>query len=414
MQLSARAPAAAAARRADLWAAPRAAAERGRRALSSSAAAPALAAAAAAHPTAGRRMAAPLPSPPSASSFQGPSSAADEGSSPADRDVATSALGATAVSTSAADYGSSSSSSGPSSSSSPASAAAPSSSASAAASSPLSQRAAERRAQRRAEQIGYQMSAVAASAGVTSIAIVATYYKFSREVSLLATRAGAAAQQAALDAGASADAAAAAAASAAAAAPFPWLDMTGTLALVVGGVVGMEMWARWAHRALWHDAPAGWALHKSHHAPRLGPFEANDLFAVINAAPAMGLCLFGYLTPGMPGSLAFGAGLGITLFGIMYMFVHDGLVHRRFPTGPIARLPYAKRLVAAHRLHHSEKYGGVPWGLFLGPQELEAIGAGAELDALVSVLDLGEAAAAAPAAAAVSVGGGAMPQPAKR
>jgi hypothetical protein len=45
---------------------------------------------------------------------------------------------------------------------------------------------------------------------------------------------------------------------------------------------GMEMWARYAHKSLWHDLPSGWALHKSHHEPRTGPFEANDIFAIIN------------------------------------------------------------------------------------------------------------------------------------
>lgn len=29
------------------------------------------------------------------------------------------------------------------------------------------------------------------------------------------------------------------------------VDMAATLALVLGGVVGMEMWARYAHKALW-------------------------------------------------------------------------------------------------------------------------------------------------------------------
>ena len=66
--------------------------------------------------------------------------------------------------------------------------------------------------------------------------------------------------------------------------------------------------------------------------------------------------------------LCFGAGLGITLFGMSYMFIHDGLVHRRFPVAPIADVPYLKRVAIAHKLHHSEKYDGVPWGLFLGPQ----------------------------------------------
>ena len=45
--------------------------------------------------------------------------------------------------------------------------------------------------------------------------------------------------------------------------------------------------------------------------------QDNDIFAVINGVPAMILCLYGFLTPGVPGGLCFGAGLGITLFGIM-------------------------------------------------------------------------------------------------
>jgi hypothetical protein len=160
----------------------------------------------------------------------------------------------------------------------------------------------------------------------------------------------------------------------------------------------------------------------------LSPLQLNDWYALINAVPATGLCLYGFLTPGLVGSLCFGGGLGITLFGISYMFVHgewrtpqrqgsggsatlqpncthsvvlgvqpptwawpclqrptittpqplqsppvapdasDGLVHRRFPVGPIAELPYMKRVMVAHKLHHSEKYGGVPYGLFLGAQ----------------------------------------------
>ena len=149
----------------------------------------------------------------------------------------------------------------------------------------------------------------------------------------------------------------------------------------------MEMYARWAHRALWHDNPAGWALHKSHHEPRVGPFEANDVYAVANALPATALCAYGFFTPTLGGGLAFGAGLGITLFGIAYMFIHDGLVHRRFPVGPVADVPALRRIAVAHKLHHTEKYGGVPFGMFLGPQELEAVGAGAELDRLCAEAD---------------------------
>ena len=70
----------------------------------------------------------------------------------------------------------------------------------------------------------------------------------------------------------------------------------------------MEAWARWAHKALWHDFAPGWGLHKSHHELRVGPFEANDVFAIINAGPAFGLCLYGFLTPTLLGGLCFGAG----------------------------------------------------------------------------------------------------------
>ena len=42
-------------------------------------------------------------------------------------------------------------------------------------------------------------------------------------------------------------------------------------------------------------------------------------------------------------------GLGITVFGMAYMFVHDGLVHKRFPVGPIANVPYFRKVAAAHQ-----------------------------------------------------------------
>ena len=32
------------------------------------------------------------------------------------------------------------------------------------------------------------------------------------------------------------------------------------------------------------------------------------------------------------------------------MFVHDGLVHKRFPVGPIANVPYFRRVAAAHKV----------------------------------------------------------------
>jgi beta-carotene 3-hydroxylase len=198
---------------------------------------------------------------------------------------------------------------------------------------------AQRRLQQRAT---YQIAAIAASSLVVSLAIFATYYRISWHLN-------------------HGD-------------EFPYEELASTLLLVMGGMVGMEMYARWAHRLLWHDNEWGWALHKSHHEPRKGAFEANDIYAVMNAVPAIFLCGYGFMRPDVIGGLCFGLGLGITLFGISYMFVHDGLVHKRFPVGPIADVPVLRRVAVAHQMHHSDKYGGVPFGMFLGPMELKEAG----------------------------------------
>lgn len=46
---------------------------------------------------------------------------------------------------------------------------------------------------------------------------------------------------------------------------------------------------------------------QSHHRPREGPFEANDIFAIINAAPAIALLAYGFFNTGFIPGLCFGA-----------------------------------------------------------------------------------------------------------
>ncbi|XP_042037874.1 beta-carotene hydroxylase 2, chloroplastic-like [Salvia splendens] len=206
-------------------------------------------------------------------------------------------------------------------------------------------RLAEKLSRKESERSTYLIAALMSSLGITSMAAAAVYSRFSWQ----------------MEGG-----------------EVPYVEMFGTLALVVGAVVGMEMWARWAHRALWHDSL--WHMHESHHRPREGPFELNDVFAIINAVPAISLMYYGFINKGLIPGLCFGAGVGITIFGMAYMFVHDGLVHKRFPVGPIADVPYLRTIAAAHQIHHSDKFDGVPFGLFLGPEELEKVGGLGELD----------------------------------
>ncbi|KAB5564536.1 hypothetical protein DKX38_004590 [Salix brachista] len=197
----------------------------------------------------------------------------------------------------------------------------------------------QKKQRKKSQRYTYLVAAILSSVGITSMAAVAVYCRFSLQ----------------MEDG-----------------EFPLLEMFGTFALSVGAAVGMEFWARWAHRALWHASL--WHMHESHHRPREGPFELNDVFAIINAVPAIALFSYGWFNKGLVPGLCFGAGLGITVFGIAYMFVHDGLVHRRFPVGPIANVPYLRKAAAAHQLHHEGKFDGVPYGLFLGPNELEEVG----------------------------------------
>ncbi|TVU48553.1 hypothetical protein EJB05_08194 [Eragrostis curvula] len=204
---------------------------------------------------------------------------------------------------------------------------------------------AERAARKRSERRTYLVAAVMSSLGITSMAAAAVYYRFAWQ----------------MEGG-----------------EIPVTEMVGTFALSVGAAVGMEFWARWAHRALWHASL--WHMHESHHRPRDGPFELNDVFAIVNAVPAMSLLAYGFFNRGLVPGLCFGAGLGITLFGMAYMFVHDGLVHRRFPVGPIANVPYFRRVAAAHQIHHMDNFDGVPYGLFLGPKELKEVGGTEELE----------------------------------
>ncbi|KAF7821245.1 beta-carotene hydroxylase 2, chloroplastic-like [Senna tora] len=176
-------------------------------------------------------------------------------------------------------------------------------------SEPISARMAERLARKRSERFTYLVAAVMSSFGVTSMAILAVYYRFSWQ----------------MEGG-----------------EVPWSEMFGTFALSVGAAVGMEFWARWAHRALWHASL--WHMHESHHRAREGPFELNDVFAIINAVPAIALLSYGFFHKGLVPGLCFGA------------------------------------------LHHTDKFNGVPYGLFMGPKEIGKVGGTEELEKEITLL----------------------------
>ena len=101
----------------------------------------------------------------------------------------------------------------------------------------------------RREKATYQVAAIAASSFVVASAVVATYLRISQHLDDTH--------------------------------PFPYVDLLSTCLLAVGGMVGMEMYARVVHRWAWHEFVPGWSIHRSHHEPRTGAFELNDLYAIV-------------------------------------------------------------------------------------------------------------------------------------
>ena len=136
--------------------------------------------------------------------------------------------------------------------------------------------------------------------------------------------------------------------------------------LFLATVAGMEGFAYAAHRWVMHGP--GWFLHKSHHAPRTGNWELNDLYAVIFAVPSIVLLLGGVQLGWWQGFAWIGA--GIAAYGAIYFGFHDVVVHKRLPHRYVARSRYMKRIVQAHRLHHAveSKHGTVSFGFLWAPR----------------------------------------------
>ncbi|URW75226.1 sterol desaturase family protein [Sphingomonas donggukensis] len=138
------------------------------------------------------------------------------------------------------------------------------------------------------------------------------------------------------------------------------------IALFFATVVFMEGFAYVMHRWVMHGP--GWFLHASHHAPRHGNWELNDLYAAIFAVPSILLILGGVQLGWWPGYAWIGA--GIAAYGAIYFGFHDVIVHRRIATRYLPKSAYMKRIVQAHRLHHAveAKHGTVSFGFLWAPK----------------------------------------------
>ena len=139
--------------------------------------------------------------------------------------------------------------------------------------------------------------------------------------------------------------------------------------VAIGVALSMEPWSMVVHKLAWHG-PLWWG-HESHHVPTKGWLELNDLFAAAHAPVAIFLIVYGFEAGDTRlHHMLIAIGYGMTAFGVSYFLVHDGFIHGRLPLAFLARFRYFRRVRNAHRAHHNRD-DAPPFGLFLGPQELQ-------------------------------------------
>ncbi len=121
------------------------------------------------------------------------------------------------------------------------------------------------------------------------------------------------------------------------------------LGIVLITIVVTEAFAWFKHKYLLHGPL--WFLHKSHHTPRKGLFEWNDLIIIIYIIPAALLIYYGIEKQ----HFSLWIGVGITLYGIIYFILHDVIIHRRIKLKFKTDSNYLKRLIRAHKMHHKHQ-----------------------------------------------------------
>ncbi len=122
----------------------------------------------------------------------------------------------------------------------------------------------------------------------------------------------------------------------------------------------MEGVAWFTHKYIMHGLL--WKLHKDHHQKEHDSFwERNDWFFVIFATPSC-ICILTGIFSGF--DFKYWMGIGFTLYGLAYFFVHDVFIHQRVRWLRNTKNIYLLALRRAHKMHHKH----------LGPEEGECFG----------------------------------------
>ncbi|WP_428331482.1 beta-carotene hydroxylase [Mucilaginibacter sp.] len=133
------------------------------------------------------------------------------------------------------------------------------------------------------------------------------------------------------------------------------------IAIVLVTFIGMEGVAWLTHKYIMHGV--FWFLHSDHHhKEHYGFLERNDFFFLIFALPGIA-CLAAGAAYHLPVCTCIG--IGITLYGACYFFVHDLFIHQRIKVLRNSENWYLKAIRRAHKMHHKHtgKYDGESFGM---------------------------------------------------
>jgi len=142
------------------------------------------------------------------------------------------------------------------------------------------------------------------------------------------------------------------------------------IAIVAAAFTAMEGVAWLTHKYVMHGLL--WFLHSDHHSkdPE-SVLEKNDSFFLIFSIPGIAGLLIGMQHHF---NYFFWIGLGITIYGFAYFFVHDVFIHQRLKYFRRSDSTYLRAIRKAHKVHHKhlgkehgECFGmlWVPWKYFM-------------------------------------------------
>ncbi|RZM29131.1 MAG: beta-carotene hydroxylase [Pedobacter sp.] len=120
------------------------------------------------------------------------------------------------------------------------------------------------------------------------------------------------------------------------------------LFIVLATFIAMEGVAWLTHKYVMHGLC--WFLHRDHHVKENEGFlERNDFFFLIFAIPGI-ICLA--LGSFYEVDTALYIGIGITVYGAAYFFVHEIFIHQRIKYFRNTDNWYFKAIRRAHKMHH--------------------------------------------------------------